>query len=274
MRIYAISDLHVSHPRNRIVVESIPPHPEDLLLLAGDAGDTTEQLAWTLRVLTSRFHTVVWVPGNHELWTLPNDPVQLRGEARYRHLVELCRRLGVITPEDPYPVVECCGVRVVVAPLFLLYDYSFRPAGMDKEQALERAMRLGVLSSDEYLLDPAPYASREEWCHERVRVSAERLARLPSGHPLLLVTHFPLRRDLARLPLVPEFSMWCGTERTNGWHREFGAAIVVSGHLHVPGSCWRDGTRFEEVSLGYPHEWARAGGPHPPRELVPSPLPD
>ena len=32
------------------------------------------------------------------------DPVQLRGEDRYQHLVALCRELGVITPEDPYPV--------------------------------------------------------------------------------------------------------------------------------------------------------------------------
>jgi len=46
----------------------------------------------------------VWTPGNHELWTRRKDPVSLRGEERYLALVELCRGLGILTPEDPYPV--------------------------------------------------------------------------------------------------------------------------------------------------------------------------
>ena len=65
------------------------------------------------------------MPGNHELWTLPSDPVRLRGEERYRNLVAMCRRLGVITPEDPYPLWRGAGGPVVIAPLFLLYDCTF-----------------------------------------------------------------------------------------------------------------------------------------------------
>jgi hypothetical protein len=42
----------------------------------------------------------VWTPGNHELWTRRKDPVPLRGAERYLALVELCRSLGILTPED------------------------------------------------------------------------------------------------------------------------------------------------------------------------------
>jgi hypothetical protein len=40
-----------------------------------------------LTTLSERFATVIWTPGNHELWTHPNDPVQPRGLARYDYLV-------------------------------------------------------------------------------------------------------------------------------------------------------------------------------------------
>src|SRR5690349_11117507 len=91
----AISDLHVAYAENRAIVEGLRPgSPGDWLLVAGDVGDTVEDIEWALGLLSRRFAKVVWVPGNHELWTPPADPVTLRGEARYRHLVDLCRSLG------------------------------------------------------------------------------------------------------------------------------------------------------------------------------------
>ena len=43
-------------------------------------------------------------------------------------------------------------------------------------------------------------------------------------------------------------------------HRHRAAAVAVSGHLHVRRTDWRDDTRFEEVSLGYPRQWDPARG--------------
>ena len=112
-----------------------------------------------------RFAQVIWAPGNHELWTPREDPVQLRGDGRYRHLVQVCRTSGVVTPEDPYLVWEPDGEPVLMAPLFVLYDYTFRPAGAaTKEQALARAYEAGVVCTDEMLLHPDPYPSRQAWC--------------------------------------------------------------------------------------------------------------
>ncbi len=40
----------------------------------------------------------------------------------------------------------------------------------------------------------------------------------------------------------------------------FPVKVVVSGHLHIRGTSWRDGVRFEEVSLGYPRQWRAERG--------------
>lgn len=260
-RLLAISDLHIRHPANRRVVQELRGDSDgDWLIVAGDVAEHVEDVEWALGLLRRRFATVVWAPGNHELWTLPRDPVQLRGEARYRHLVEVCRGLGVLTPEDPYAVWDPDGEPVSVAPLFVLYDYSFRPDGWTKEQALDRAYDAGVVCTDEYLLYPDPHPTREAWCVARVEATLARLGGIPPTHRTVLVSHFPLRRDMARVPLYPEFELWCGTALTEDWHRRFRAAVVVSGHLHIPSTRRRDGVRFEEVSLGYPQEWWRGGG--------------
>jgi 3',5'-cyclic AMP phosphodiesterase CpdA len=257
--VFAVSDLHVAHPENRRVVEGLRPQAEnDWLLVCGDVSETIGDVEWALRLLSERFATVVWVPGNHELWTAPGEGLQLRGEARYKQLVELCRSMDVLTPEDAYPIWEGDGGPVIVAPLFLLYDYTFgRNIAPTKEQALARAHEAGVVCSDEFLLHPSPYSSRDQWCHARVRETEMRLAVCDTDMPTVLVAHFPLISELTRTLWHPEFAQWCGTVRTADWHRRFRAAVVVYGHLHIPRTTWHDGVRFEEVSLGYPREWRR-----------------
>jgi hypothetical protein len=79
----------------------------------------------------------------------------------------------------------------------------------------------------------------------------------------VLVNHFPLRRDLAVLPAVPRFAIWCGTRRTEDWHVRFRARAVVQGHLHIRGTTIRDGVPFSEVSLGYPTDWDSQRGLEP-----------
>lgn len=271
-RLLAISDLHVAFPENRKIIDDLRPgSPADWLLVAGDVGELFADVEWALRTMSERFATVVWAPGNHELWTHPRDTVQLRGDERYRHLVRLCRSLGVTTPEDPYPVWDGPGGPVTVAPMHLLYDYTFRPAGATtKAEGLARAYDSGVVCSDEVLLHPDPHRSREEWCWERIDFTERRLAARDPCLKTVLMNHFPLVREPTRVLRYPEFAQWCGTERTAGWHLRFGAAAVVYGHLHIPRTSWYDGVRFEEVSLGYPREWTpRTGGPRPPRQILP-----
>jgi Icc-related predicted phosphoesterase len=252
VRLFAISDLHVSDPRNRAVLASVRSHPDDWLIVAGDVAEHADDVMDALEILAERFAKVLWTPGNHELWTLPSREV-LRGEAKYLHLVERCRALGVVTPEDPFP--EWPASDVTIAPLFVLYDYSFRPDHVSESSALDWAMEADLLCTDEVLLHPDPYPSRAAWCRERVRESERRLAEIPEQRRTVLVTHFPLRRELVRLPRIPRFSIWCGTTLTESWHRRFRAVAAVSGHLHVPRTDYIDGVRFDEVSFGYHGQW-------------------
>ncbi|HEY3258760.1 MAG TPA: metallophosphoesterase [Pseudonocardiaceae bacterium] len=269
----AISDLHVAYPENRAIVEALRPRSdEDWLLVAGDVAETVADIEWALGTLRSRFATVVWTPGNHELWTTRDDPVRLRGVARYDHLVTQCRSLGVLTPEDPFQVWRGAGGPATIAPLFLLYDYTFRPDGAaTKEQALAIAYRAGVVCTDEYLLHPDPYPSRDAWCAARLTVTERRLTDRPNPDlPTVLVNHYPLVREPTRVLYHPEFAQWCGTERTADWHVRFRATAVVYGHLHIPRTTWYDGVRFEEVSVGYPREWQRPGArPRQLRQILP-----
>jgi 3',5'-cyclic AMP phosphodiesterase CpdA len=270
--LFATSDLHVTHQGNRDVVEQIrPEHEDDWLIVAGDVGDTIDSVEWALRLLRDRFSTVIWVPGNHELWTVPQDDVTLRGEARYRHLVELCRGLGVLTPEDPYPTWTGAGGPLVVAPLFLLYDYSWRTPGSTLAEAMADARASRVVCTDEFLLHPDPYPTRQDWAEHRLTTTRARLDALAPDARTVLVSHWPLHRMPTRILWYPQFAMWCGSERTEDWHRRYRADVAVYGHLHIPASIDIDGTRFEEVSLGYPREWRRRDGPpQPVRRILPA----
>lgn len=254
MKLHAISDLHVGFEANRRLWAALGDHHDDWLAIAGDVGETDDDLRFVLQVATARFQRVLWVPGNHELWTVPPRNGNLRGEARYHHLVAVCRDHGVLTPEDPYPTWPGSGPPCVLAPLFLLYDYSFRPDHVPEDQALAWARLSGVECADEIALHPDPHPSRAAWCRARCAITRERLAGVPPDCRTVLINHYPLRRDLARLPRIPQFSIWCGTRETESWHLTYRAIAVVSGHLHIRSTRWIDGVRFEEVSVGYPRE--------------------
>jgi len=273
-RLLAASDLHVGFAENREIVAGLRPESAaDWLIVAGDVGEFVADIEWALGTLRERFAEVIWVPGNHELWTHRREPLPLRGVERYEHLVAMCRRLGVHTPEDPYPVWEHAAGPVLIAPLFVLYDYTFLPDGATtKAEGLERAYARGIVGSDERMLHADPYPSKQAWCAARLAQTAERLAALPAGTHTILVNHFPLVREPTRVLRHPVLAQWCGTVHTAGWPRRFNAVAVIYGHLHIPRTIWHDGIRHVEVSLGYPREWRRrAGPPVVPRQILPEP---
>jgi 3',5'-cyclic AMP phosphodiesterase CpdA len=273
MKLYAISDLHLRYEGTRRALQALRPHPDDWLIVAGDVGETEQHLRFALTILQRRFARLLWVPGNHDLWTVPPHPGEPRGVEKYQRLVAICREFGALTPEDPYPEWAGEGPRAILAPLFLLYDYTFRPDDVPVEEAVEWAAEENLLCSDEVLLHPDPYPTRQAWCAARVAAAEPRLAAAAAAAPLVLINHFPLRQDLAILPRIPRFSIWCGTRATEDWHRRHRALAVVYGHLHIRRTTHRDGVRFEEVSLGYPKDWDESRGIEPYlREILPGPI--
>ena len=260
MRLWALSDLHLSHAANREALGDLPTYPDDWLVLAGDVTDGFRHLDWCFETLNRKFGQLVWVPGNHELWAPPGRAGGLRGVGLYEKLVAIARRHGVITPEDPWPVFPHPTGDVVIAPLFLLYDYSFRPGDVGVDEVVDWAGADNSVCADEFLLHADPFSSRDAWCATRCAAAEARLEACPPLLPKVLINHYPLEEELAVLPRIPRFTPWCGTKRSRGWHRRFNARAVVYGHLHIRGTQWIDGVPFQEVSLGYPHQWDRDQG--------------
>ncbi|GAB2671892.1 metallophosphoesterase [Gordonia jinhuaensis] len=272
--LWAVSDLHVAHRGNESILDGIVPEGEDdWLIVAGDVSERTDDIVATLRSLRARFATVIWVPGNHELYTTSKDPLQIFGVARYDYLVQACRDIGVVTPEDIYPLFDpgdgTTPVRVV--PMFLLYDYTFRPEGTStKLEALAVARERNVVATDEFLLSPEPYGTRDAWSRARIEQTRARLDAIDPAEATILINHWPLRREPTDALMYPEFALWCGSEQTADWHLRYRAQCCVYGHLHIPRTTWYDGVRFEEVSVGYPREWKRRGLPEPLlRKIIP-----
>ena len=269
----AVSDLHVGHRGNAGVLDDIQPaHPGDWLIVAGDVAEKADHVIGALERLVDRFERGIWVPGNHELW-IGSDDDGISSTTKYDRLVSACRSIGVDTPEDPYPLWTGPGGPAWVVPMFLLYDYSWtRSPGQSRQSALQGARERRVVASDEFLIDPAPYPDVAAWCAARLVATTTRLAALDPAHPTVLVNHWPLLRAPTEVLRHPDFALWCGTGQTADWHRRYRASACVYGHLHIPRSTVHDSVRFEEVSLGYPREWAARGRPDPlARQVLPVP---
>lgn len=260
MKLWAISDLHLGIDLNRRAVERVASRPEDWLILAGDIGDSAADLGLAFEILAPRFAKLIWVPGNHELWTEPRTAGAPRGVERYEALVELAHRFGVITPEDSYPLWPGDGPKTVIAPLLLLYDYSVRPAEVSRYGVVAWAAEAGIVAADERRLDPVPFADIPDWCASRLASSERRLDEIPTDARTILVNHYPLRPEDVVLPRKPRYAPWCGTRATADWHRRYRARAVVYGHLHVRASRFAHGVHFQEVSLGYARDWDQARG--------------
>lgn len=254
MRLLAISDIHINHPENRSLIEELPHCPEDWLLLVGDVADRYVDMEYAFSLLVPRFRQIVWVPGNHDLWTLPASGEVEKGVARYERLVAMCRFYGILTPEDTYPVVSIAGEALRIAPLFLLYDFSFRPAKVPFDDVGAWAAEVGTGCTDDFLLGVDPYPDPAAWCRDRCETTLRRLEACHDGTATILANHFPMVEEFAGVPLVPRFTPWCGTQLSADWHIRFQARVVVTGHLHMPCTRYKDSVRFEDVSLGYPRQ--------------------
>lgn len=252
--LWAVSDLHAAVRANAQWIDTLQPKdPTDWLIVAGDVAERTEVVLAVLARLRQRYAQVIWVPGNHELFSRSQD--RHRGRAKYEELVRGCRSIGVLTPEDPYPVFN--GVTVV--PLFTLYDYSFRRPGTSAEQALIEARAKNVMMTDDIAI--APFVDVKAWCWDRLAYSIKRLSRIEG--PTILINHWPLVQEPTLRMRYPEIALWCGTRHTRNWARRYNAQAVVYGHLHMPGTQVIQGIRHVEVSLGYPREWRAEGRRQP-----------
>ena len=258
MSIYAISDLHLANKVNQKALIDLPDYGDDWLVLAGDIGETEDQLRFALSELNLKFSKIIWTPGNHDLWTFPLNSYSLKGEEKYNRLVSICHEYGVCTPEDEYSIYQDNGKEYCLAPIMSLYDYSFKPDNVEDGKELQWAVESGVICADEDLLFPHPYKSVSEWCYKRCSYTEKRLMSIPDDIQLIVINHYPLLKELGRIYTFPRFSIWCGTTLTEKWLDQFNIKVIIYGHLHIRSSKIINGVRHEEVSFGYSQDWDRS----------------
>ncbi len=251
--LWAASDLHLREPGNRrLVSEALPTSNDDWLLLAGDIG-TADDLRWLLATVRSLFAGIIFVPGNHDLWVSTEESDS--GEA-YDRLLDVCHDFDVLTPRDPWFVLETMEGPRYLVPLMMLYDYTGMGSGsMSPEEALAQANEAGVVFSDEYFLRPPQgFASIAEWSRVQVADARQGLNALPATARTILINHYPLTARPLGFFRCPYYALWSGTSATFSWPERYRASHVIYGHQHIPHRFVENGVTYQEVSLGYPRE--------------------
>jgi len=144
-KVWLISDLHIDKEANMQWLQSLPPCPNDYLVLPGDVCTDQQLLAKALMLLAGRFKKVFYTPGNHELWVtrreadgrLPRKPSagSIAGGSfgKLETIRKICRAAGV-SMDAEYIGDSCHGVWVV--PLLSWYDLSLDLSKLNPE--LER----------------------------------------------------------------------------------------------------------------------------------------
>lgn len=276
MRLAFVSDLHVDYRLEvaGLVARAVRSLDADALLVAGDICPRLGRLASTLRLLCENVKDVLFVAGNHDLWSVTGDTSGPLGKiydsrARYlKVLPELTQKAGAIyLGLAPYVLEDIAFVGVTG-----WYDYSLRSSTLDEIVPMSsyRAKRFrGIEWMDGRYMnwpdDSGNTVSDSELSSFMTRKLGEQLDLLKQHTGRVVVTtHMLTHKELARPTgdLRHDFSLaYSGSDelgRIIDAHP--GVCLLVSGHLHKKTSITLVGRhgpyRCEVSPVGYPKEYA------------------
>ena len=270
MRLVLTSDLHVDHHPEvvTLVAERVRALGPDVLVVAGDVSSQLETLEAALAALRATAPRLLFVPGNHDLWTLPGAP---SSRERYeRDIPAACARAGAdaigMAPVEIGGVVFC-GVTG-------WYDFSLRNRALDATFTPEDYRRgaWGRLRWNDTArivwpdgegrpLDPPAI------CDAQV-ASLERQLADAGARPTVVVTHHLPFAGLVTSKGEPPWDFingFMGSDRLGeAMCRAANVRAGVCGHTHFRKRVDVDGAggRFavETSPVGYPREYARMAG--------------
>jgi hypothetical protein len=186
-------------------------------------------------VLARRFASVLFVPGNHDLWVrrAGDGETSLERFDRVCHIAHECGATTTPFTRGPLSIV----------PLFGWYDYSFGEPS--------RELRRRWLDFRECRW-PDGFDAPDIAAHF-LRLNEAALA--TTNERVLSFSHFMPRADLlpvreGRLVLHPVL----GAAAIDGQVRRLGAELHVYGHSHVNRHVTRDGVVYINNAFGYPSE--------------------
>jgi len=263
-RLFAVSDLHVDHARNRDWVADLgrENYQDSVLLLAGDISHRLERIRETFSVLTTMFKKVFFVPGNHDLWVTGDEIDSLE---KLRHLEEACREAGVLRQPG---LIDSGDSVVRIVPLDSWYhepedsgDSLF--VGRDGDEAWRDVWA-------DYRRIRWPVNSMGGGIFEHLTDASRGFERHAGQVPVVIFSHFLPRRELLRGRSSEEasrrweprhafnFSRVAGSRAIDRNLRSLNSSVHVYGHQHRNRDRVIEGVRYVSHCLGYPAERDRA----------------
>lgn len=238
MRVFALSDIHIDFKENRnwLISLSREDYRDDVLILAGDISDMTLFIEEAFRELGRRFSRVVYVPGNHDLWTHRSGMAD--SLASFGHIMKLAGENGIhVTPVTIGPLT--------IVPLHGWYDYSFGRPGDE----------LSLIWMDYSACTWPEHFDQERITGHFLAMNEEHLS-LRNDH-VITFSHF-----VPRIDLMPSFIPRSkriiypvlGTSLLEAQIRKLSPRIHVYGHTHVNMRVRRDGILYVNNAFGYPTE--------------------
>ena len=239
MRVFAVSDIHVDYEENLNWILSLDneEYANDILILAGDVTDKMPLLERVLVSLAASFKTVLFVPGNHELWVRKDDfDCSLE---KFEAITELCKSCSVYS--DVFELLDISFV-----PFFSWYDFSFG----EPDRHLRRAWRdFRECSWPEHLTES------QDVTDYFLKLNSPKLNII--NKTVISFSHFLPRIDVmpAGIP-VKRRNVYpvLGSGALGVQVQKLSPTIHVYGHSHVNQDIDLDGIRYVNNAFAYPSE--------------------
>jgi predicted phosphodiesterase len=238
MRIFACSDLHTDFAENRRRLQQLSSisYLKDVVVVAGDIADDLKVIAWTLRLLRSKFYKVFYVPGNHELWV---RNTQGNSVEKFHQILSLCDDIGIYTRPDR-------AGETSIVPLFSWYAPDFDDNTTTDVATLEGWADFYFCKWPEEVQSVSDYFLKMN--EPNIRTYKE---------PVITLSHFLPRRELLpsvsklRFKELPLVACSPGLDRHI---RALNSLVHVFGHSHINCDQVIDGVRYVHNPFGYPSE--------------------
>ena len=239
MKVYTVSDVHVDYAENMDWILSLDSsvYQNDIMILAGDISHDLGDLARVFSSLVTKFQSVHFVPGNHELW-VEDDQFDCSVE-KFNAVQALSAEHGIKSGVEHYG-------KLSIVPMFSWYDFSFG----EPDRHLSRAWR--DFRACQW---PSHLESSKDISNYFLELNRDQLS--VKNDTVISYSHFPPRIDV--MPsYIPEERRRVypvlGSASLGEQVKDLNPDIHIYGHSHVNQSIEIGNIRYINNAYAYPTE--------------------